>query len=304
MAHNGSVVSLAASRESAGEVGNAETQPELARAPAVRIVIEAGRGAAQYWRDLWRYRELLYFLAWRDIIVHYKQTLIGVAWALLRPLATVAAFVLVFSKLAGLPSDGVPYPLLVLAGMLPWQLFANALTKSGESLLGNANLVSKVYFPRLILPFSAVAVSLVDFLITLGALAALMLWYGLLPTWRVLTLPFFVAVACALALGIGLWFAALSVRYRDIRHATPFLVQFGLYLSPVGFSSALVPPHYRLLFGLNPMVGVIDGFRWSLLDTAALDLGSVALSLALIAAVLASGIWFFRKTERTFADVI
>jgi lipopolysaccharide transport system permease protein len=269
-----------------------------------RIIIEAGRGAAQYWRDLWRYRELLYFLAWRDVIVHYKQTVIGVAWALLRPLATVAAFVLVFSKLAGLPSDGVPYALLVLAAMLPWQLFASALTKSSESLLGNSNLVSKVYFPRLILPLSAVVVSLVDFVITLGALAALMLWYQVVPTWRLLTMPIFVAIACTLALGVGLWFAALSVRYRDIRHVMPFLVQFGLYISPVGYSSSLVPEQYRLLFGLNPMVGVIDGFRWALFGAATIDPASFALSIGLIAAIVLSGVWFFRKTERTFADVI
>ncbi len=274
-------------------------------APATQIVIEAGRGAAQYWRDLWRYRELLVFLAWRDVVVHYKQTVIGVAWALLQPLATVMVFVLVFSKLAGLPSErSAPYPLLVLAGMLPWQLFANSLTQCGGSLLANANLVSKVYFPRLILPLSAVAVSLVDFLITLAALAGLMLWYGIAPTWRIVTLPFFITVAAALALGVGLWLAALSVRYRDIRHVTPFMVQFGLYLSPVGFSSSLVPEKYRLLFGLNPMAGVIDGFRWALLDTAALDLLPFALSLCLIAAILTSGTWFFRHTERTFADVI
>jgi lipopolysaccharide transport system permease protein len=284
--------------------GNDGPEECSAPVPSTQIVIEAGRGAAQYWRDLWRYRELLYFLAWRDIVVHYKQTLIGVAWALLRPLATVMVFVLVFSKLAGLPSDGVPYPLLVLAAMLPWQLFANALTQCGGSLLINANLVSKVYFPRLLLPMSAVAVSLVDFLITLAALAGLMAWYGVAPSWRVLTLPFFVALAAALALGVGLWLAALSVRYRDIRHLTPFLVQFGLYLSPVGFSSSVVPAPYRLLFGLNPMVGVIDGFRWAILDTAPLDGGALLLSLLLIALALTAGIWFFRKTERTFADVI
>jgi lipopolysaccharide transport system permease protein len=285
------------------------SQPEPVAPAAVppkapRIVIEAGRTAAQYWLDLWRYRELLYFLAWRDIIVHYKQTLIGVAWALVRPLATALVFVLVFSNLAGLPSDGVPYPLLVMAAMLPWQLFANALAQSGGSLLANANLVSKVYFPRLLLPMSAVAVSLVDFLITLIAMVGLMAYYGVSPTWRVLTLPLFVAVAATLALGVGLWLTALSVRYRDIRHVTPFLLQFGLYLSPVGYSSSLVPEHYRLLFGLNPMVGVIDGFRWALLDNATLQPAELALSLVLIGLILASGIWYFRHTERTFADVI
>lgn len=283
--------------------GTAE-RSSIGPAPATRIVIEAGRGAAQYWRDLWRYRELLYFLAWRDVVVHYKQTVIGVAWTLLRPLATVAAFVVVFGKLARLDTGEVPYPLLVLAGMLPWQLFAGAHTKAGESLLGNANLISKVYFPRLILPVSAVLVSLVDFVITIIALAALMLWYNVVPTWRAAALPLFTAMTCALALGVGLWLGALSVRYRDIRHVMPFLVQFGLYISPVGFASSLVPERFRVWYSLNPMVGIIDGFRWALLDKAMLDPTSVVLSFAVIACMLASGIWFFRKTERTFADVI
>jgi lipopolysaccharide transport system permease protein len=269
----------------------------------VRIVIEAGRGSAQYWRDLWRYRELLYFLAWRDIIVHYKQTVIGVAWTLLRPLATVAAFVLVFGKLAKLDTGEVPYPLLVLAGMLGWQLFATALTKSGESLLGNANLVSKVYFPRLILPLAGVLTSLVDFVITLAAVAVLMPLYSTLPTWRIVLLPVFALLACALALGVGVWFAALSVRYRDVRHVTPFLIQFGLYISPVGFATALVPDRYLLVYSLNPMVGIIDGFRWSLLADP-FDPTRLAVSVIGIACVLATGIWYFRKTERTFADVI
>jgi lipopolysaccharide transport system permease protein len=276
---------------------------ELPAKPA-RIVIEAGRSAAQYWRDLWRYRELLYFLAWRDIIVHYKQTVIGVAWALLRPLATMLVFVIVFSMLAGLSSGDIPYPLLVLAAMLPWQLFANAVGKSSSSLLGNANLVSKVYFPRLILPLSAVMVSLVDFVITLAVMAGMMLWYQYPPGWQIVALPVFVAMSAALALGAGLWLGALSVRYRDIVHVTPFLLQFGLYLSPVGFASSLVPERFRVLYSLNPMVGIIEGFRWSLLGSDTLDLTSLALSLVLIAGLVASGIWYFRRTERTFADVI
>ncbi len=270
---------------------------------STRRIIVAGGGSKQYWRDLWRYRGLLYFLAWRDIAVHYKQTVIGVAWALLRPLATVAVFVFVFSKLAGMKSDEdiqsrvIPYTLLVLAAMLPWQMFANALGQCGNSLLANANLVSKVYFPRLLLPLSAVAVSLIDFLITLAATAVVMAYEGVAPSWRVLTLPFFVVLAAAAALAFGIWLAALSVRYRDFRHVTPFLIQFGLFLSPVGFSSSRVPEQYSLLYGLNPLVGVIDGFRWALLDTAKLDLVSLVLSVVLVGAVLLSGIWYFRKTE-------
>jgi len=277
---------------------------------STRVVIEAGRASAQYWRDLWRYRELLFFLAWRDIAVHYKQTVIGVAWALLRPLATVVVFVFVFSKLAGMESDKnaqgcmIPYNLLVLAAMLPWQMFANALARCGDSLVGNANLVSKVYFPRLLLPLSAVAVTLVDFLITLAATAVLMAYEGVAPSWRVLTLPFFVVLAAAVALAVGIWLAALSVRYRDFRHVTPFLIQFGIFLSPVGYSSTQVLEKYGPLYGLNPLVGVIDGFRWALLDTARLDLVSLGLSVVLVGVVLVSGVWYFRNTERTFADVI
>ena len=270
-----------------------------------RIVLEAGRSSRRYWGDLWRYRELLVFLAWRDVIVHYKQTVLGVAWALLRPLSAVAAFVVIFSLLAKLPSGGVPYPVMVLAGMLPWQMFASALTASSGSLLSNAGLVSKVYFPRLLMPMSAVVVTLVDFAVGLGALALLMSWYEVPLTWRVLTLPLFTLVALAAALGAGVWLSALVVRYRDFRHLTPFVLQFGLLLSPVGFSSSLVPERYRLLYGLNPMVGVIDGFRWALLGgEAPFDAVGFGLSLVLIVALLTSGVWYFRRTERTFADVI
>lgn len=228
------------------------------------LVIEAGRSDRQYWKDLWRYRELFYFLAWRDILVRYKQTTIGFAWALIRPLLTMIVFTLVFSKLAKLPSD-VPYPILVFAALLPWQFFANAFTEAGNSLISNANMISKVYFPRLVVPISAVIVSFVDFLISGVILVGLMAWYGFSPDWRILTLPLFILVAIAAAVGAGLWIAALNVKYRDFRYIVPFVVQLGLYVSPVGFSSAIVPEQWRLLYSLNPMVGVIDGFRWAIL---------------------------------------
>ena len=269
------------------------------------LIIEAGRTERHYWRDLWRYRELFYFLAWRDILVRYKQTVIGVLWALIRPLLTIVVFTVVFGKLAKLPSDGVPYPILVCAAMLPWQFFASAFSEVGNSLVGNANLISKTYFPRLLIPASTVVVAFVDFLISLLILAGLMAWYGLFPDWRALALPAFALVAAAAALGIGLWIAALNVRYRDFRYLIPFLMQIGLFISPVGFSSSVVPDQWRLLYSLNPMVGVIDGFRWSLVGGhVQLYLPGFALSMLLIAVLLLSGIAYFRRTERTFADVI
>lgn len=270
-----------------------------------RLVIEAGRTERQYWNDLWRYRGLLYFLAWRDIMVRYKQTALGVAWALLRPFLTMVVLTVVFGRLAKLPSEGAPYPILVFAAMLPWQFFASALSESSNSLLTNSQLISKVYFPRLIIPASAVLVSFIDFLIASSILAGLMYWYDYVPTWRILTLPVFIAMAFAAAIGAGLWFGALNVKYRDVRYVIPFVVQFGLYVSPVGFSSTVVPPEWRFLYSLNPMVGVIDGFRWAILrgDTR-LFVPGLALSTGLVVVLLASGIWYFRHTERTFADII
>jgi lipopolysaccharide transport system permease protein len=271
------------------------------------IILEAGRGSRQYWRDLWSYRELLVFLAWRDVTVRYKQTLVGVAWAVVRPVSMALVFTVVFNKVANLQSDLVPYPLLVLSGMLPWQLFASALSESSNSLVMNSNMVSKVYFPRLIVPMSALAVSLIDFMVCLPILGGLMLYDGIVPTWRLLFLPLFVLLALAAALGGGLWLAALNVRYRDVRHVIPFLVQFGVYLSPVGFNTSKVPEEWRWLFLLNPMAGVIDGVRWSLfgpyLHSPFREIG-FELSLFLVAAMLVGGLWYFRKTERTFADVI
>jgi lipopolysaccharide transport system permease protein len=269
------------------------------------LIIEAGRAEQQYWRDLWRYRELFYFLAWRDILVRYKQTAIGVAWALIRPFLTMVVFTVIFGKLAKLPSEGVPYPILVFAAMLPWQFFANSLSESSSSLIGNANLISKVYFPRLIVPTSAIVVSFVDFLISGIILLGLMAWYNFVPSWRILTLPLFVIIAFAASLGAGLWLASLNVQYRDFRYIVPFLVQFGLYVSPVGFSSSIVPPQWRFIYSLNPMVGVIDGFRWAILGgESQLYLPGFLLSIGFVIVLLVSGIWYFRKMERTFADVI
>lgn len=270
------------------------------------LYIEAGRTEKNYWRDLWRYRELFYFLAWRDILVRYKQTVIGVAWALIRPFLTMLVFTFVFNKVAKLSAPGaVPYALLVFAGMLPWQFFSTALSESSNSLIGNANLISKVYFPRLIVPAGSVITSFVDFLIMLAMMAGMMLWYGFAPDWRLITLPLFIALAFAAAFGSGLWLCALNVKYRDFRYIVPFIVQFGLYVSPVGFSSAVIPERLRLLYALNPMVGVIDGFRWSLLKgQSPLPVQTLLISALIIAGLCITGIWYFRQVEKTFADVI
>jgi lipopolysaccharide transport system permease protein len=269
------------------------------------LIIEAGRTESQYWKDLWRYRELFYFLAWRDILVRYKQTVIGIVWALIRPFLAMVVSTVVFGNLAKLPSGDVPYPILVFAAMLPWQFFANSLTECSLSLINNSNLISKVYFPRLIVPVSAVVVSFVDFLISGIILLALMAWYNFVPDWRILTLPIFILIAFAAAIGGGLWLAALNVQYRDFRHIVPFIVQFGFYISPVGYSSSVVPEKWRLIYSLNPMVGVIDGFRWAILGgESKIYWPGFMLSMGLVSLFFASGIWHFRKTERTFADVI
>jgi lipopolysaccharide transport system permease protein len=270
------------------------------------IQIEAGRSEKNYWRDLWRYRELFYFLAWRDILVRYKQTVIGIAWALVRPFLTMLVFTFIFSRVAKLSAPGsIPYPLLVFAAMLPWQFFSTALSEASNSLIGNANLISKVYFPRLIAPAGSVITSFVDFLITLVLMGGMMVWYGFLPDWRILSLPIFMALAFGAAFGAGLWLCALNVRYRDFRYIVPFIVQFGLYLSPVGFSSDVVPERMRLIYDCNPMVGVIDGFRWALLRGESQVSGSALIASAIFTSVLcASGIYYFRRTEKTFADII
>jgi lipopolysaccharide transport system permease protein len=269
------------------------------------LIIEAGRTERHYWKDLWRYRELFYFLSWRDILVRYKQTVIGIAWSLVRPVLTMIVFTIVFGRLAKFPSEGAPYPILVYAAMLPWQFFANSLSESSMSLVNSSHLISKVYFPRLIIPASAVIVSLVDFLISFGILLVLMFWFRFVPDWRMFTLPLFLLMAFASAFGVGLWLTSLNVKYRDFRYIVPFIVQFGLYVSPVGFSSSVIPEQWRFLYSINPMVGVIDGFRWAILGGKfSLYWPGFFLSVVLILIVLFSGIWYFRKTEKTFADVI
>lgn len=270
-----------------------------------KLIIEAGRTEKHYWMDLWRYRELFLFLAWRDILVRYKQTAIGIAWAIARPLLTMVVFTIVFGTLGKFPSEGAPYPVMVFAAMLPWQFFANSLSEASSSLIGNANLISKVYFPRLIIPVSAVITSFVDFLISGAILLGLMIWYQFIPGWRILTLPFFITIAFAASMGIGLWLTALNVKYRDFRYIVPFVVQLGLYISPVGFSSSIVPEKWRLLYALNPMVGVIDGFRWAILaGETAINWPGFMLSSGVVLIFLVTGIRNFRKMERTFADVI
>lgn len=270
------------------------------------LILEAGRSEKNYVKDLWHYRELFYFLSWRDILVRYKQTVIGIAWALVRPFLTMLVFTFIFNHIAKLHSDGsIPYSLLVMAGMLPWQFFSNSLTESSTSLINNTNLISKIYFPRLIVPSSSVITSFVDFLITLVIMAFMMVWYRFSPNWHILLLPVFVLLSFLSAFGTGLWLAALNVKYRDFRYIIPFIVQFGLYISPVGFSSSVVPAKWRLLYSLNPCVGIIDGFRWSLLrGESELWWPSVLLCIALTGMLCVSGIWYFRRMEKTFADII
>ena len=270
------------------------------------IVLEPGRAELNYWRDLWRYRELFAILAWRDVSVRYKQTVIGVAWALIRPFLTMVVFTIIFGRLAKFPSDGsAPYPILVLAGLLPWFLFSTALSEASGSLIGNASLISKVYFPRLVVPMAAIVVALVDFGVNLAMLFLLMAWYGFVPGWRILLLPAFVGLAALASLGPALWLTALNVKYRDFRYVVPFVVQFGLYVSPVGFSSSAIPPTWRLCYSLNPIVGVIDGFRWCLLGgRSAFYAPGFLASLVVVALSLWFGVRYFRATERTFADVI
>jgi lipopolysaccharide transport system permease protein len=273
------------------------------------LIIEAGRTQRQYWRDLWRYRELFYFLAWRDLLIRYKQTVAGVAWSVIRPFLTMVVLSVVFGKLGKMPSGGVPYPILVFCGMLPWQFFSTALSESGNSLVTNSNLISKVYFPRLVIPASSVITSFVDFIISAAFLVLLMIWYHFAPSLNILFLPLFVLLAFAASFGVGLWIAALMVEYRDFRFIVPFIVQFGLYISPVGFLSSIVSDrygaHYRLLYSLNPIVGVIDGFRWCILGGLnTLFWPGLIASMIGVILLLVSGIWYFRRMERTFADVI
>jgi len=285
----------------------APTPAAAAASDSERItVLEAGRAERNYWGDLWHYRELFAILAWRDVSVRYKQTVIGLLWAVIRPFLTMVVFTVVFGRLAGLPSDGgAPYPVLVFTGMLPWFLFSSILSEASGSLIGNANLISKVYFPRLVIPTAAAVVAVVDFLINFAMLVLIMAWTGFVPSWRVVWLPAFVLLAVLASLGPALLITALNVKYRDFRYIIPFLVQFGLYVSPVGFSSAVVPEAWRFLYSLNPVVGVIDGFRWCVIGEASrLYLPGFAASLVVVGVFLWLGVRYFRATERTFADMV
>ena len=269
------------------------------------IIIEAGKTEKSYFRDLWRFRELFYFLSWRDLLVRYKQTVIGVAWSVLRPILTMLIFTVVFGKLAKLPSGDAPYPILVFTALLPWQFFSSALADSSNSLITNANMISKIYFPRIIMPTSSVIVALVDFFISFLLMIVLMFWYRFIPSWKIVFLPLFLLLSLIISLGFGFLLSALNVKYRDFRYIVPFIIQFGLYISPVGFSSDVVPDRYRLLYSINPMVGVIDGFRWSIIGkSVSFYMPGFLLSIGLTIIIFIIGILYFRKTERTFADRI
>jgi len=270
------------------------------------LTLEAGRADRYYWRDIWRYRELFYVLSWRDITVKYKQTVIGIAWALIRPVLTMIVFTVIFGKVAKLPTEGnAPYAIMVYAALLPWQFFANSLSESSNSLISNSNLITKVYFPRLIIPASTVVTNLVDFFISFAILLVLMGYYQYLPTMRFLLLPVFLLIAFLASFGVGLFLTSLNVKYRDFRYIVPFIIQFGLYVSPVGFSSSIILDKYRLLYSLNPMVGVIAGFRWAILGgDVMIYWPGFLLSLSITVFFLIIGIVFFRKMEKSFADII
>jgi len=269
------------------------------------LIIEPGRTEKNYWRDLWLYRELFYILSWRDIKVRYKQTVIGAAWSIVRPLLTMIIFTIIFGRVAKLPTEGkAPYAIMVYAAMLPWQFFANALAEASNSLIGNSNLITKIYFPRMIIPASSVIVSLVDFSISFILLLGLMIWYRFAPTPQIFLLPFFIVMAFLASFGVSLYITALNVKYRDFRYIIPFIVQFGLYVSPVGFSSSVVPEKWRLLYSVNPMVGVIDGFRWCIIGEQTMYWPGFIVSWMVIIFFCIIGIRYFRKTEKSFADNI
>jgi lipopolysaccharide transport system permease protein len=271
----------------------------------VHTVIKRRTGLANLnLRELWEYRELLGFLAWRDVVVRYKQTYIGAGWAFVRPFLTMVIFTVVFGKIAKLPSDGVPYPILTFTALLPWQFFATAFTETANSVVGNGHMITKIYFPRLILPLTSLAVAFVDFLVSLFFLVALMLYYRVTPSPRVFALPLFALLMITFTIGLGLWFAAAYVRFRDLRHLIPFITQLGLYVSPVAFSSSIVPEQWRVPYSLNPMVAVIDGFRWSILGTVPLHTPSLVTGIVISVLLVATGVYYFKQTERVFADVM
>src|SRR5262245_16528689 len=264
----------------------------------------AGRGTGLRLGELWAYRELLYFLVWRDIKVRYKQTLLGAVWVILQPLLTMIVFTLFFGNLAQVPSDGIPYPLFSFAGLVPWTLFAYSLTESSGSLVTNQNLITKVYFPRLIIPLASVLAGLVDFAISFAVLLLLMLYYGVVPQAAALTVPLFVVFAVVAALSIGIWLSALNVEFRDVRYTIPFLTQFWMFITPLAYASSLVPARWRLVYGLNPMAGVVEGFRWALLGKTSAPSVLLAASGAAVILLLVGGTYYFRRMERTFADVV
>ena len=273
--------------------------------PEFELILESGRAEQNYWGDLWRYRELFHVLAWRDVSVRYKQTVMGVGWALIRPLLTVLIFTFVFGRVAKLSSEGTaPYALLVFAGMLPWTFFSSAVSEASNSLVTNANLISKVYFPRLIVPVSTMMVALVDCAINLLFLVGMMVWFAWMPSWRIALLPLFMLLAIVVSLGPSLWITALNVKYRDFRYVVPFIVQLGLYISPVGFSSTVIPAEWRLLYSLNPVVSVIDGFRWCILGETQFYWPGFLIGLTEGLLFLWLGIRQFRKVEKSFADLI
>jgi len=272
---------------------------------ATTVVIRPGRGLFDLdLASLWEFREILYFLVWRDIKLRYKQTAIGAAWAILQPLATMAIFTVIFGHLAKIPSDGLPYAIFSFTGLLPWTYFSQAIARSGASVVGDANLIKKVYFPRLLIPIAAVLSPLVDFLISFVFLVGMVAWFGVRPGWNMVALPFFLALAMIAALATGLWLSALNVKYRDVGHTLPFLIQIWLYASPVAYSVTLIPEKWRLVYGLNPMAGVIEGFRWALLRTDRPALGVIAMSAVVVLALLIGGVMFFKHLERSFADIV
>jgi len=283
----------------------ASTDPHVHHAslPTLRIS-PPSRWTSLEFRELWEYRELLYFLIWRDVKVRYKQTALGAAWAVIQPFFMMVVFSLFFGRLAKVPSDGIPYPVFTFCALLPWQLFANALTESSNSLVGNQNLITKVYFPRLVVPISAVLGGLVDFVIAFVILLGMMLYYGIVPGWAIVTLPGFILLAVLTALGVGLWLSALNVQYRDVRYTIGFLVQLWLFLTPVAYPSSIVPEKWRPLYGLNPMAGVVEGFRWALLGKSQPPGAMLWVSVAVVIVILFGGLYYFRRMEQQFADIV
>jgi len=288
--------SLQRARESKFEIEN----------PSFAItVIRPSRGwVSLKLREVWEYRELLYFLGWRDIMVRYKQTVLGAAWAIIQPFLTMVVFSVFFGRLAKLPSEGIPYPIFAYCALLPWHYFAEAINRSSNSLVGSANLITKVYFPRLVIPLSSVLSPVVDFVIAFVVLVGMMLYYGMWPTAAIVWLPLFLLLALVTALGVGMWLSALNVQYRDVRYVIPFLTQFWLFATPVAYSSSLVPERWRGLYGLNPMASVVEGFRWALLGTGQTPGPMLAVSVAVVLLVMVSGAFYFRHMEKTFADVV